>query len=233
MSELAQRLDRLVLNLDHMGMRVEQALVDALNALADGDGDAGRAVNKRDALVDRQEVEIEQECIRLLALYQPAAVDLRTICMVIRVIGDLERMADLAASIGKRVRKVVDHQLDLTRYPGFEHLAQATLDVVGKTVRMLSLADTSIAQRVMEDDKLIDKGYKHFVQTVLADQDQHIGGAEHAMILINLAKALERIGDHCTNIAEDVVFLRTGDIIRHAGAFEETPPQQPATGQMD
>ena len=83
MSELQGRLDKLVLRLDHMGMRCEQALVDALSALHAADVDAGLAVDAADVVIDREEVEIEQECIRLLALYQPAAGDLRTIVSVI------------------------------------------------------------------------------------------------------------------------------------------------------
>jgi len=222
MSELQSRLNTLVLRLDHMGMRVEQALVDALRALNKGDEKAGLAVDQNDPVIDREEVEIEQECIRLLALYQPAAVDLRTLCTIIKINSDLERIADLAAGMGRRVKHLIEEKITLAEFEEFDHLAQATLDVVGQTVRMLSRTDVETARKVICADELIDKGYKHLVQAVLKQEDRRVGGLAAAMTVINLAKALERIGDHCTNIAEDIIFLRTGDIVRHLGAFGQT-----------
>ena len=219
MSELQSRLNTLVLRLDHMGMRVEQALADALRALRRNDEKAGQAVDENDPVIDREEVEIEQECIRLLALYQPAAVDLRTLCTIIKINSDLERIADLAAGMGRRVRHLVEEKISLADYEEFNHLAQATVDILGRTIRMLGRTDVETARKVIQADDLIDKGYRHLVQAVLKHEDRRIGGVVAAMTVINLAKALERIGDHCTNIAEDIIFLRTGDIVRHAGAF--------------
>jgi len=220
MSELQSRLDKLALRLDHMGMRVEQAVIDALRALRNSDMHAGLAVDRNDPAIDREEVEIEQECIRLLALYQPAAIDLRTLCTIIKVNSDLERIADLAASMARRVKHIVAGKVSLEKYKEFEHLAQLTVDILGRTVRMLNSTDTAVANKVIDSDALIDKGYRHVVQTVLEHEDRRVGGAGPAMTVINLAKAMERIGDHCTNIAEDIIFLRTGDIVRHAEAFE-------------
>jgi phosphate transport system protein len=223
MSELQNRLNKLLLRLDHMGMRVEQSVIDALHALRKNDVEAGQTVDRADLVVDREEVEIEQECIRLLALYQPAAIDLRVLCTIIKVNSDLERIADLAAGMGRRVSHVVDDGVALEEYAEFEHLARATQDILGRTVRMLSSTETQTAEKVIELDDLIDKGYRHVVQSVLAHEDRRIGGAGPAMTVINLAKAMERIGDLCTNIAEDIIFMRTGDIVRHADAFESEP----------
>ena len=231
MSELQARLDRLALRLDRMGMRCEQAVIDAVAAVRRSDIDAGQAVDAGDPVVDREEVEIEQECIRLLALYQPAAVDLRTICTFIKVNSDLERIADLAASIARRAKRVAQDNVALDEYEAFEHLAQATLDILGRTVRILSSAEVASARRIIDADALIDKGYGHLVRSVLEDDargDRSPEGAGAAMTVIQLAKALERIGDHCTNIAEDIIFLRTGDIVRHRSAQEPTDQSHPA-----
>lgn len=220
MSELQNRLDKLTLRLDRMGMRVEQAVIDAIHSVEDSDVDAGLAVDRNDTVIDREEVEIEQECIRLLALYQPAAVDLRSICTIIKVNSDLERIADLAASIGRRAKRVALDEVVLNDHPVFNQLAQDTLDVLGKTVRMLSTRDAVTAQRVIQSDPRIDDGYRQFVASVLENEGERTGGAETAMTMINLGKALERIGDLCTNIAEDIIFLQTGDIVRHGRAFD-------------
>ena len=206
-----------------MGMRVEQALADAIRAARDGDADAGLQVDRRDSVIDREEVEIEQECIRLLALYQPTAIDLRTICTVIKANSDLERIADLAASIGRRTKHVVEDSIDMQRYPHFDRLAEATTDVLGKTVRMLNATDITTARTVIESDDNVDQSYGRFVRHVLDAESGKSAGAKVVMTLINLAKALERVGDLCTNIAEDIIFLKTGDIIRHAEAMEEPP----------
>mgnify|MGYP006294740931 CR=1 FL=1 len=216
MPELQVRLDKLVLRLDHMGMRVEQAVIDAVQALRDRDTDGAAEVVERDEVVDREEVEVEQECIRLLALFQPTATDLRTICTIIKVNSDLERIADLAASIAKKVKRVVQYDIDLDRYESLEVLIQLATDNLGRTVRMLSATDTAVACNVIKLDKDVDKAYKNLVQSALNCEGGKPQGAEAAMALINLAKALERIGDHCTNIAEDIIFLRTGDIVRHS-----------------
>ncbi|MFP4353713.1 MAG: phosphate signaling complex protein PhoU [Phycisphaerae bacterium] len=215
MRELQQRLEKVILRLDTMGMRVEQAVVDAIRAIDEVDADFGRQVSRRDEIIDKEEVEIEQDCIRLLALYQPAAIDLRTVCTIIKVNSDLERIADLAAGMGRRVKHMVECEIDLSEYPRFSQLVQATVDNVGRTVRMLSVPDSGIARRVIELDVQIDRAYKDVVRNVLDNESQRVGGAESAITVINFARALERIGDLCTNIAEDIIFLRTGDIVRH------------------
>ena len=221
MAELQKRLEKLLLRLDLMGMRVEQALSDALRATKDGDVKAGLEVDQRDSAIDREEVEIEQECIRLLALYQPAAIDLRTICTIIKVNSDMERIADLAASIGRRIKHVVEDGIDFSRYDSFDSLTETTTDTLGRIVRTLRASDTTGAQGVIDSDDLIDESYRRFVRSVLDAEGKNTGGVEAAMTMINVAKAMERIGDLCTNIAEDIIFLRTGDIIRHAEAFDE------------
>ncbi len=220
MSELQNRLERLLLRLDRMGMRAEQAVIDAIHAVENEDADAGSEVDRNDNLIDREEVEIEQECIRLLALYQPAAVDLRAITTIIKVNSDLERVADLAAGIGRRVENVVEERLSLGEDPLFERLAQDTLQALGRTVRMLTATDATGARGIIETDAEIDRDYRSFVQSVLDIEGQRVGGVENAITRINLAKALERIGDLCTNIAEDIIFLRTGDVVRHQHAFD-------------
>jgi phosphate transport system protein len=216
MGELQNRLERLILRLDRMGMRVEQAVVDALQALRHCDVQAGQLVDEDDSLIDREEVEIERECVRLLALYQPAAIDLRAICTVIKVNNDLERIADLAASIARRIKHAAEEELDVQKdYPDFMALANDTLDNLSRTVNMLNATDHKSAANIIQFDRVINERYRDFVTSVLETEQRRVGGTGVAMTLINLAKALERIGDLCTNIAEDIIFQRTGDFVRH------------------
>jgi phosphate transport system protein len=216
MSELPKRLDRLILRLDHMGLRVEQALADALHAVRTSDTDQADDVEANDSIIDRQEVEIEKECIRLLALYQPAAIDLRRICFIIKVNSDLERVADLACSIANQAKHLVEHDLTLDNSPLLGSMAEMCTETLGRTVRLLSTADTATAQNIIAEDEKLDRAYGLFVRTVLNQEEQTSQAPDGIYALLVIGRSIERIGDLCTNIAEDIVFLSTGEIIRHA-----------------
>lgn len=216
MSELPKRLDRLILRLDHMGLRVEQALADALHAIRTGDTDAADDVEASDTVIDRQEVEIEKECIRLLALYQPAAIDLRRVCFIIKVNSDLESIADLACSIANQTKHLVQHEVDLGEFPLLASIAEMATETLGRTVRLLSRVDTKTAEDIIADDDNIDRAFGLFVRTVLNREEETHQAPDGIYALLVIGRSLERIGDLCTNVAEDIVFLSTGEIIRHA-----------------
>lgn len=219
MSELQNRLEELLMRLDRMGLRVQQAFETALRAVRSGDMKLGRQVDEGDIHIDREEVEIEQECISLLALYQPTAVDLRAICMVIKANNDLERIADKAASIGRRVKHLVTNEISLRDYPSFDDLSRAVQDVLARTIRLLNRYEESAAKAVIEWDRRVDDHCNHFIKMVLEHERQDMVNFDTALTLVLLGRSLERVGDLCSNIAEDVIFLRTGDIVRHAQAF--------------
>ncbi len=216
MSELQNRLLALLLRLDYMGMRCEQAVCDALVALAKGNVEAGLEVARHDETIDCEEVEID----RLLALYQPAAIDLRTLCTIIKINNDLERIADLAAKIGLNVVHFVAAKLSKEDQAQFDTLTRNTKDVLGRTIRLLNTKNVESAHKVIDADETIDDGHKQLVTSILSAENQTYDAAA-AMSVLNLAKALERIGDLCTNIAEDIIFLGTGDIVRHQGALDK------------
>jgi phosphate transport system protein len=204
-----------------MGMRCQQAVLDAIAAAEEHDADAGSLVDEQDAEIDHEEVDIEQECIRLLALYQPAAIDLRTLCFIIKANNDLERIADKAASIGRRVKHVAAERIDLAQYPGWTDLVREVTDRLDKTLRSIATRNLDAARAVIASDPNADAAYGRFVRTALTRERSDPAGVDVVLTLTLLARALERIGDLCTNIAEDIVFLCTGDIVRHAKAREE------------
>jgi phosphate transport system protein len=221
MPELLRRIDHLMLRLDRMGLRAQQAMLDALAAVDARDPAAGAAVESGDSDIDREEVEIEQECIRLLALYQPAASDLRTLCFAIKANNDLERIADKAASIGHRVKHLKAQALDLSRDADWRALARRTTERLDRTLRAISMRNIEAARDVIAADAAFERACGDYIRKVLARQRNDPAGVDVVLTLAFLARALERIGELCTNIAEDVVFLCTGDIVRHAEAREE------------
>lgn len=212
MSELQKRLQTLMLRLDYMGMRVEQHVHDAITALRKKDLDAANVIMEFDRKIDREEVEIEQECIRLLALYQPAAIDLRTICTIIKVNNDLERIADRAVNLSKQVSHIITNDIELEDYADLTPMQETVIDMLSLTVRMINTTEVNTAREVIEMDNLVDDRYKSLLHFILSRNES----AATAITANNIAKCFERIADLCTNISEDIIFLRTGEIVRHA-----------------
>jgi len=222
MSELQKNLERLALRLDRMGMRVAQAVHDGLKAIADRDAAAGEQVDQNDVIVDREEIEIEKECVNLLALYQPTAIDLRRICCMIKVNNDLERIADIAARLGRRVEHIIASEIHLEDYPSYGPLVVATREILAMTVRMLNSTDAELPRQVIAADCKLDSAYAEFTREVLdAGRQATATNIDATLTLVLLARSLERIGDHCTNIAEDILFFLTGDIIRHSASLKK------------
>jgi phosphate transport system protein len=219
MSELQRKLEKLTLRLERMGLRVAQAVDAALRAVAERDIAAGEQIDQADSQIDQEEVEIEKECINLLALHQPAAIDLRRICTIIKVNNDLERIADIAARIGRRVKHLLAGNIPVEDYTGYAPMVEATRNILGMTIRMLNAEDPDLPHRVIQADADLDAAYAAFTRQVL-DAARAATDVDAALTLVLLARSLERIGDHCTNIAEDVFFLNTGDIVRHTDAFK-------------
>jgi phosphate transport system protein len=220
MPELQRSLDALARRLDHMGLRVAQAVDNALRAIRDGNIVAGERVGRDDSQIDQEEVEIEKECIDLLALYEPKAVDLRRICCIIKVNNDLERIADLAARLGRQVEHLVAGNVAIHDFPEFDELEKAARNILEMTVRLLNSTEANLPRQVIEADRDVDTACRRFALAVLETAKRHPGNIDAPLTLITLARSLERIGDHCTNIAEDTFFFLTGEIVRHSASFK-------------
>jgi len=165
--------------------------------------------------IDRWEVQIERDCLKVLALHQPVASDLRRVAAILRINGDLERMADLARHIAKRARKLAEEPLGRALPRGLEAMASEALGQVRESLDALTQGDVALARSVILGDRKVDR-YRRAVigelkQAIRDDPDR----LDAWLRLINAARNLERIADHATNIAEAVVYLKEGDIIRH------------------
>ncbi len=184
---------------------VETTLNTSVRALCDGRADLAAEVKFEEESIDRWEVQIERDCLKVLALHQPVASDLRRVAAILRINGDLERMADLARHIAKRARKLAEEPLGRALPRGLEAMASEALGQVR----------VALARSVILGDRKVDR-YRRAVigelkQAIRDDPDR----LDAWLRLINAARNLERIADHATNIAEAVVYLKEGDIIRH------------------
>jgi phosphate transport system protein len=170
-----------------------------------------------DERVDAEEVNVEKSCINLLALHQPAAVDLRLVTTIIKVNADFERIGDCAVNVAQRV-------LPLAQVEGYEPptdlrlMANSVMSTLRDTIQAFNQQDEALARTVLRSDDVVDALYHQIVQDMLTMMESNGQQANTDLSNIMIAKNLERIADHCTNIAEDVVYINTGRIIRHLHA---------------
>jgi phosphate transport system protein len=197
-----------------MGAMVESAVKDSINALVERDNDLAKKVIERDHQVNALDVEIDEESIRLIALMQPKAGDLRLITTAMKITTDLERMGDMAVNIAERALELNEEPL-LKPYidiPKMSSIAQGmTRDALDAFVRK----DTKLAMEVIMRDDEVDDLKHQVLNELLFFMIQDPTTASRAMKISFLAQYLERIGDHATNIAEMVIYLVEGKIIRH------------------
>jgi phosphate transport system protein len=207
-------LEELRGKLARMTALVQQQVEQGVDAVFSRNRELARAVIDGDKRVDEEEVKVEKAAIDLLALFQPAASDLRLITTIIKVNSDFERIADCAVNIAQRegfLQSVEDY-----RPPAdLRVMATSVIATLRDTIRAFNLMDEEIARQVLRSDDVIDALYHQIVQEMLVMMESEAHQANMDLSNIMIAKNLERIADHCTNIAENVVYVQSGRIIRH------------------
>jgi len=201
---------------------VLQSVTDAVDAVARGDVRLAQNNIVNDERIDEAEVEIEKRAIDLLSLHQPAAGEFRLVLMVIKVNNELERVADCATNISERVAPLAsEFEASGEPYalpPALLELGQEVVEMVRQTVRAFNFADVEAAEAVIRADDRVDALYAGIVQQSLTDMRRESAHVNRDLSHVMIAKNLERIGDHCTNIAEDIVYIKSGQIVRHRSA---------------
>ena len=211
---LQSRIVALRRNLLAMGAAVENRVAGAVDALRSGDLDLAVRIRSGDDEIDRMQLEIENECMRLLALGQPVASDLRFIVMVLRMSNEFERIADLAKGVCKRLLKVAAGEA--VRVPeSLLDLAGATRSVVGEVMSLLASPDPDRCLQLRRDDKKIDQLNKEVLVWSRDEIHRNVDHTQTALDMLSMAQRFERIADISTNVAEDLIFLVEGRIVRH------------------
>ena len=164
--------------------------------------------------INRREVQIEEECLKILALHQPVAVDLRRVATVLKANGDLERIADLAVNIGER-NEVLAGFPQVKLPPFLERMANHAIEMVRDALDAFVESDVEAARQVRERDDEVDALNRRVIDEVYSVLRTDPGLAEPALHLFSASRHIERIADHATNIAEDVIYLVRGEIARH------------------
>jgi phosphate transport system protein len=197
-----------------LGIMVENAIRDSVKALVERDSELAREVIRRDHLVNAQDVAIDLECIRLLALRQPMGSDLRFITTTMKITTDLERMGDLAGNIAERALEL-NEEPQLKPFVNIPKMAEITQAMVKDTLDAFVAGCSRLPYEVIrKDDEVDDLTVKNFEELLgLMIQDPKI--IPLAIKRTYIAKYLERIADHATNIAEMVIYMCKGKMIRH------------------
>lgn len=207
-------LDRLEKQLLTLTAVVEESVQLAIKALEDCNYELARKVVDNDAQVNRMEVELEEECLKVLALHQPVANDLRIIVAILKINNDLERIADQAANISERAIAICEIGNGKNRL-NIDEMAKKVLDMLEKSLDSLVNADLETARAVLDLDDEVDtihsQNYQAFKSHVRQDPDS----VDQLLNYLTVSRHLERIADLATNIAEDVIYLNEGEIIRH------------------
>ena len=201
---------------------VEENLQKAVKAVTDRDVQLADQVIDTDPEVDMQEVEVEEDCLKILALYQPVANDLRYTIAILKINNDLERIADLAVNIAERAKALASRPMISVPFD-LNSMLSATTGLVRKSVDALVKEDVHLAHEVILEDDTIDD----FHRTAYVTIQERIGAGQNQVeVLINflsVSRNLERIADHATNIAEDVIYMIEGEIVRHAMSLGGPP----------
>ena len=218
---LQRELGKLKKRILSLGALVEERVRMAIRSIESRDSDLANQVIKKDYEIDEIEVEVEEECLKILALYQPVAVDLRFLIAVIKINNDLERIGDEAVNIAQRVE--IMSKKEKVEVPfDYSLMAEKVASMLKASLDSLVNLDLDGAFRVLTMDDEVDhihgENYDQ-VKGVIRENPQRSG---YLINLLLISRHLERIADHATNIAEEVIYLIEGDIIRH-GKWESEP----------
>ncbi len=219
-SQKEKELEKLKERILAMGGFVEDAIRKSIKALIERDRDLALQVIDGDAVVNNFDVEIEEECIRFLALWQPTGSNLRLVTTAIKIITDLERMGDLAVDICERAVELIEEP-PLKPYIDIPRMAEAAQKMLKDSLDAFVAQDADLAMRVCADDDFVDNLNAQIFNELLVFMLRDPKNITRAVRLTYVTKYLERVADHATNIAEMVVYMVKGKVIRHLACEQQ------------
>jgi phosphate transport system protein len=211
---LRKDMEALERKLLYLAAQVEEAVRRSMTALLERRPDLAKAVIDGDDEIDRREVEIEEDCLKVLALHQPVATDLRFVASCLKINNDLERVGDLCCNIAERALSLSAMRL-LPISTRFRTMMEDAADMLRDSLDAFVRSDAAVAREICRRDDRVDRANREIIEGLLTTMHEDPTAVDQAMELISVSKNLERIADHATNIAEDVVYMVEGDIIRH------------------
>ena len=203
-----------------MGGLVEQQLSSAISAIVSGDSELGLKVANDDYKVNNLEVNIDEECSRILATRAPAASDLRLIVAIIKTITDLERIGDEAEKIGFLASKLAVMDRPANSYGELKNLGNHVLKMLRDAMNAFARLDVRACYKVVKEDEIVDEEYDTIARQGITFMMEDPHNIKRVMNVTWVARALERSGDHCKNICEYVIYMVEGRDVRHTDIVE-------------
>ena len=213
-AHLQREIENLKKEILTVGAMAEQSVREATQAIEDRDEYLARAVIEKDVNLDQKEVEVEESCLKILALHQPVAIDLRFIIASLKINSDLERVGDLAVNIAERAMFLAS-QPQVNIEFDFNTMATKAQEMLKKSLDALVTLNAGLAREVCACDDEIDAMNRQMYLTVQDAINTYPDQVEALIHLLSASRHLERIADHATNIAEDVIYMIEGEIVRH------------------
>jgi len=210
-----EELDEIRSRVLKMGGLVEAQIEKTLQALVDGDSSLIRGVSKLDRKVNKMEMLIDEECTQILAKRQPTAGDLRLIIATSKSVRDLERAGDEAERVANMVRHALENDMPTKLYKGLISLCEKVAELLHSTLDTYARMETRQAVRNIRLDQDIDDEYGKIVYQLVESMKQDSESVPDALDVMWAARSLERIGDHCINICENIIYLIEGEDVRH------------------
>ncbi len=214
---LKREIERLKASICRLGTIVEETMQSVAAAAKTHDVGLAEDIVEKDVRIDKIEVEIEEECLKMLALYQPVAADLRFVASCLKMNNDLERIGDLCCNIAERII-ATGEQAEMKKMSEVSEMFELARDMVKDAVSAMIDVDTAVAADVIKrDDEVDERLAEVYKKTVVALQEDSPNAAP-LLSNLSIARNLERIADYATNICEDVFYMADGVIVRHSNS---------------
>jgi phosphate transport system protein len=211
---MQREIDRLKKKILTLGALVEGSVQQAIKALHERDNTLADRVIEADIEIDQMEVETEEECLKILALYQPVAVDLRFVIAVLKINNDLERIADQAVNIAERVRYLSKSApIPIPSY--LYSMSENAQKMLENSILALVNLNADLAYEVIHSDEKVDSAHAQMYQYIQKGIRGNLDAMDGYINLLSISRQIERVADQATNIAEDVIYLARGEIVRH------------------
>jgi phosphate transport system protein len=219
-AHLQRAIDGLMDQLIGLSAKVEESVKRAVQALEEGDTELARQVIQEDKIIDQREIDIEEECLKIFALHQPVAIDLRYLVAVLKINNDLERIGDLAQNIARHCLQILSEPTTGTPFD-FQDMYARVQSMLKRSLDAIVNLEIKAAHDILMSDDEVDRIHHQLATEVVEEIKKNPQKAHTLIQHLHIARHLERIADHTTNIAEDVIYLIDGEIIRHGHFIEE------------
>lgn len=218
-AHLQRAIETLMKQLISLSTKVEENVKLSLLCLEEKNLDLARKVIREDEVIDQREIDIEEECLKILALHQPVAIDLRYLVAVMKINNDLERIGDLAQDIAQHACTIINQDTLQPPPVSLDEIYDRVQAMLKKSLDSIIKLDVKTSFDILKADDEVDRMHYRLTEQVQEQMKKNPDDVDTLLQYIYIIRQLERIADHATNIAEDIIYLIEGKIVRHGNKY--------------